>query len=52
MSIATTPRATLDDLYREEGKAELIGGRIERSMVLFPAEPIQRHAGIQTALAG
>src|SRR5437867_315859 len=32
MSIATTPRATLDDLYREEGKAELIGGRIVRYM--------------------
>jgi Uma2 family endonuclease len=26
------PRATLDDLYREEGKAELIGGRIVRYM--------------------
>jgi Uma2 family endonuclease len=25
-------RATLDDLYREPGKAELIGGRIERYM--------------------
>src|ERR1700689_4067969 len=30
-SVATT-RATLDDLYREEGKAELIGGRIIRYM--------------------
>jgi Uma2 family endonuclease len=31
ISRATT-RATLDDLYREEGKAELIGGRIIRYM--------------------
>jgi Uma2 family endonuclease len=30
--IVPTPRATLDDLYREEGKAELIGGRIVRFM--------------------
>jgi Uma2 family endonuclease len=30
--ISTTARATLDDLYREEGKAELIGGRIVRFM--------------------
>ncbi len=28
MSSATHPAATLDDLYREKGKAELIGGRI------------------------
>ena len=28
----STTRATLDDLYREEGKAELIGGRIVRFM--------------------
>jgi Uma2 family endonuclease len=28
MSIAITNRATLDDLYRTEGKAELINGRI------------------------
>jgi Uma2 family endonuclease len=28
--IVPTPRATLDDLYREEGKAELIGGGIVR----------------------
>jgi hypothetical protein len=28
MAIGTTKRATLDDLYRTEGKAELIGGRI------------------------
>ena len=28
MASATTARATLDDLYRVEGKAELIGGRI------------------------
>src|SRR5262245_47821651 len=27
-----TPRATLDDLYKVEGKAELIGGRIVRYM--------------------
>ena len=32
MTIRTTTRATLDDLYREEGKAELIGGRIVRYM--------------------
>lgn len=32
MASATTYRATLDDLYREEGKAELIGGRIVRFM--------------------
>ena len=32
MTIASTTRATLDDLYREEGKAELIGGRIVRYM--------------------
>jgi Uma2 family endonuclease len=30
--IVPTPRATLDDLYQEEGKAELIGGRIVRFM--------------------
>jgi Uma2 family endonuclease len=29
---SVTARATLDDLYREEGKAELIGGRIVRLM--------------------
>jgi hypothetical protein len=28
MATVTTTRATLDDLYRTEGKAELIGGRI------------------------
>lgn len=32
MSSATQVRATLDDLYRVEGKAELIGGRIVRYM--------------------
>src|SRR5689334_21897343 len=32
MTTGTTARATLDDLYREEGKAELIGGRIVRFM--------------------
>jgi Uma2 family endonuclease len=32
MSQATATRATTDDLYREEGKAELIGGRIVRFM--------------------
>lgn len=32
MSIATRPAATLDDLYRLEGKAELIAGRIIRLM--------------------
>jgi hypothetical protein len=32
MASLSPPRATLDDLYREEGKAELIGGRIVRSM--------------------
>ena len=30
MATITIPRATLDDLYRTEGKAELIGGRIVR----------------------
>jgi Uma2 family endonuclease len=28
MSISTQKRATLDDLYRTEGKVELVGGRI------------------------
>ena len=32
MTSLSPPRATLDDLYREEGKAELIGGRIVRFM--------------------
>jgi len=32
MASVSTHRATLDDLYREEGKAELIGGRIVRFM--------------------
>ncbi len=32
MSAGTVTRATLDDLLREEGKAELIGGRIVRYM--------------------
>lgn len=32
MPSATAIRATLDDLYREEGKAELIGGRIVHFM--------------------
>ncbi|HEV3237280.1 MAG TPA: Uma2 family endonuclease [Gemmataceae bacterium] len=32
MSNVTTPRATFDDLYRTEGKAELIGGRIVQFM--------------------
>jgi Uma2 family endonuclease len=32
MTVSTTTRATLDDLYREEGKAELIGGRVVRYM--------------------
>jgi hypothetical protein len=31
MSSATQVAATLDDLYRVEGKAELIGGRITTS---------------------
>lgn len=30
MTTSTFVRATLDDLYREEGKAELIGGRVIR----------------------
>lgn len=30
--MSSLTRATLDDLYREEGKAELIGGRIVRFM--------------------
>ena len=32
MSSLSPPRATLDDLSREQGKAELIGGRIVRFM--------------------
>src|SRR3954452_24877225 len=32
MATDTTTRATLDDLYREPGKAELIGGRIVHLM--------------------
>ncbi len=32
MASATSTRATLDDLYRVEGKAELIGGRIHTFM--------------------
>ena len=32
MAATSVARATLDDLYREEGKAELIGGRIVRTM--------------------
>ena len=32
MSTITTPRATLDDLYRVEGKAELLGGSIVQLM--------------------
>lgn len=32
MTSVPITRATLDDLYREEGKAELIGGRIVRFM--------------------
>lgn len=32
MATASRPVATLDDLYRVEGKAELIGGRIVRYM--------------------
>ncbi len=32
MRSISAPRATLDDLYREEGKAELIRGRIVRFM--------------------
>jgi Uma2 family endonuclease len=32
MPPSTETRATIDDLYREEGKAELIGGRIIRYM--------------------
>lgn len=32
MTLGSTTRATLDDLYAEEGKAELIGGRIVRYM--------------------
>lgn len=30
MTAVSATRATLDDLYREEGKAELVGGRIVR----------------------
>ena len=32
MAIGSPPKATLDDLYREPGKAELIAGRIVRFM--------------------
>jgi Uma2 family endonuclease len=32
MATVTQPRATIDDLYRVDGKAELIGGRIVRFM--------------------
>ncbi len=32
MSVSTTPRSTIEDLYKIEGKAELIGGRIVRLM--------------------
>src|SRR5205823_15074333 len=32
MAMVSPSRATLDDLYREPGKAELIGGRIVRLM--------------------
>jgi Uma2 family endonuclease len=32
MSTATPKRATIDDLYRVEGKAELIGGRVVKLM--------------------
>lgn len=32
MSLLSPPQATLDDLYRTEGKAELIGGRIVQFM--------------------
>jgi Uma2 family endonuclease len=32
MATVQSPRATVDDLYREKGKAELIGGRIVRFM--------------------
>src|SRR5436305_7794889 len=32
MTPVTAQRATLDDLYRTEGKAELIGGRIVKYM--------------------
>jgi hypothetical protein len=32
MSVSTTPRATIEDLHKVEGKAELIGGRIVHLM--------------------
>jgi Uma2 family endonuclease len=32
MATISTTRATIDDLYREEGKAELIGGKVVRYM--------------------
>lgn len=40
MASAVSVRETLDDLYREEGKAELIGGRIVRYMPTgdFPSD--------------
>jgi Uma2 family endonuclease len=36
MSSATRPAATIEDLYRVEGKAELIGGRIVHYMATGP----------------
>ncbi len=37
MSVITTQqRATLDDLHKAEGKAELIGGRIVHEMLAPP----------------
>jgi len=40
MTTQTIPRATIDDLYRVEGKAELIGGRIVKYMAsgLLPSQ--------------
>jgi hypothetical protein len=41
MSSSTQTAATLDDLYRVEGKAELIDGRIVPLMVVWDVDPIE-----------
>ena len=49
MTPAVQTRATLDDLMREEGKAELIGGRIVRFMATGH-KPSQRRVRIFRSL--
>ncbi len=49
MPTVAQPRATLDDLYRTEGKAELIGGRIVHLMATGDA-PNQIAANIYVSL--